>query len=72
MKNYFKILEVISFLNIVLNTDVRDGKKFKIYDLKIITLSLPSEFMSIDIENLFFVVPNGKNFNLIERSQCNK
>ena len=73
VKNYFKILEVISSLNIILNTEIRAGRKLKMSDLEVIALSLTSEFMSIDSENSFFnPLQNGQISNLIERSQYNK
>ncbi len=50
VKNYFKILKVISSLNIVLNTENRAGRRLKIPDLEIVALSLTSEYMSIDSE----------------------
>jgi hypothetical protein len=43
VKNYFKILEVISSLDIVLNTEIRAGRRLKITDLEIVALSLTSE-----------------------------
>jgi len=73
VNNYFKILEVISSLNIALNTEIRAGRKLKISDLEVVALSLTSEFMSIDSENSFFnQLQNGQISNLIERSQYNK
>ena len=73
VKNYFKILEVISSLNIALNTVIRAGRKLKMYDLEVVALSLTSEFMSIDSGNSFFnQLQNGQISNLIERSQYNK
>ena len=73
VKNYFKILEVISSLNITLNTEIRAGRKLKIPDLEVVALSLISEFMSIDSENSFLnQLQNGQIYNLIERSQYNK
>lgn len=73
VKNYFKILEVISSLNIVLNTENRDGRRFKMSDLEVVALSLTAEYMSIDSENsLFNQLQNGQITNLIERSQYNK
>ncbi|MHB1108459.1 MAG: IS982 family transposase [Lutibacter sp.] len=73
VKNYFKILEVISSLNIVLNTENRVGRRLKMSDLEVVALSLTSEYMSIDSENsLFNQLQNGQITNLIERSQYNK
>jgi len=73
VKNYFKILEVISSLNIVLNTEVRARIKLKMSDLEVIALSLTAEYMSIDSENSFFnQLQNEEISNLIERSQYNK
>ncbi len=54
VKNYFKILEVISSLNIVLNTENRAGRRLKMSDLEVVALSLTSEYMSIDSENSLF------------------
>ena len=73
VKNYFRVLEVISSLNIALNTKIRAGRKLKMFDLEVVALSLTSEFMSIDSENSFFnQLQNGQISNLIERSQYNK
>lgn len=73
VKNYYKILEVISSLNIVLNTEIRVGRRLKMTDLEVVALSLTSEYMSIDSENSFFnQLQNGQISNLIERSQYNK
>ncbi|MFT5217049.1 MAG: hypothetical protein ACI83H_002182 [Glaciecola sp.] len=73
VKNYFKILEVISSLNIVLNTENRAGRRLKMSDLERVVLSLTSEYMSIDSENsLFNQLQNGQITNLIERSQYHK
>ena len=51
VKNYFKILEVISSLNIISNTEIRAGRRLKMSDLEVVALSLTSEYMSIDSEN---------------------
>ena len=73
VKNYFRVLEVISSFNIVLNTEIRAGRRVKMSDLEIVALSLTSEYMSIDSENSFFnQLQNGEIPNLIERSQYNK
>ena len=73
VKNYLKFLEFISSLDIVLNTEVRAGRKLKMSDLEIVALSLTSEFMSIDSENSFFYqLQNREISNLVERSQYNK
>ncbi len=45
VKNYFRILEVITSFNIVLNTGIRAGRRFKISDLEIVAFSLTSEPM---------------------------
>jgi hypothetical protein len=50
VNNYFRVLEVISFLDNTLNTEIRVGRKFKISDLELAAFSLTSEFMSIDSE----------------------
>ena len=58
VKNYFRVLEVLSSLN---------------FDLEVVAFSLTSEFMSIDNENsLFKEMSKEEIFNLIERSQFNK
>jgi len=72
VKNYFKILEVISSLNIALNTEIRAGRRLKMSDLEVIALSLTSKYMSIDNENSFFNQLQNEGIpNLIERSQYN-
>ena len=73
LKNYFRVLEVISSLNCDLECKYRAGRKDKMSDLEVIALSLTAEFMSIDSENsLFNQLKNGQISNLIERSQFNK
>ena len=73
VKNYFKVLEVISSLNIELDFKLGIGRKPKMSDIEIVVLSLTAEFMSIDSENSLFkqLIP-GEIPNLIERSQFNK
>ncbi len=72
-KNYFRVLEVLSSLNIVLLPAKRAGRKPKMSDLEVVALSLTAEFMSIDSESSFFgQLQNGQIANLIERSQFNK
>ena len=73
IKNYFRVLEVISSLNCkpVSRSDV--GRKEKMSDLEIVALSLTAEFMSIDSENSLFKLLNKNEIpNLIDRSQFNK
>ena len=73
VKNYFRVLEVISSLNCDLECKNRAGRKDKMSDLEVVALSLTAEFMSIDSENsLFNQLKNGQISNLIERSQFNK
>ena len=73
VKNYFRVLEVISSLNCDLECKYRAGRKDKMSDLEVVALSLTAEFMSIDSENsLFNQLKNGQISNLIERSQFNK
>lgn len=73
VKNYFRVLEVISSLNCELEFRPNVGRKQKMSDLEVVALSLTAEFMSIDSENSLFkqidstIVPN-----LVERSQFNK
>ena len=73
VKNYFKVLEVVSSL--ICETEYKSnvGRKQKMSDLEVIALSLTAEFMSIDSENsLFKEIDNQQIPNLIERSQFNK
>jgi hypothetical protein len=73
VKNYLRILEVISSLNCELEYKSGVGRKSKMSDLEVVALSLTAEFMSIDSENsLFKLVDSGQIPNLIERSQFNK
>ncbi len=73
VKNYFRVLEVISSLNCELEYKSDVGRKQKMSDLEVIALSLTAEFMSIDSENSLFKEINREQIsNLIERSQFNK
>jgi len=73
IKNYLRVLEVISSLNCELEFKSGVGRKSKMSDLEIVALSLTAEFMSIDSENsLFKQILPGEIPNLIERSQFNK
>src|SRR5690606_39629092 len=74
LKNYFRVLEVISSLGFELKYKSGVGrKKKKMTDLEIVALSLTAEFMSIDSENsLFKEINEQQTPNLIERSQFNK
>ena len=73
VKNYFRVLEVISSLNFELDFKSGIGRKQKMSDLEVVALSLTAEFMSIDSENsLFKQLLPGEIPNLIERSQFNK
>lgn len=73
VKNYFRVLEVISSLNYELVYRSGAGRKHKMSDLEVIALSLTAEFMSIDSENSLFKQINQVEIpNLIERSQFNK
>ena len=73
VKNYFRVLEVLSSLNFELEFKSKNGRKPKMTDLEVIALSLTAEFMSIDSENsLFKQLLPGEISNLIERSQFNK
>ena len=72
-KNYFRVLEVLSSLNIDFNDTFRAGRKVKMSDIEVVALSLTAEYMSIDSENdLFKQLVNSSIPNLIERSQFNK
>ena len=73
VKNYFRVLEVISSLNCELEYKSDVGRRQKMSDLEIVALSLTAEFMSIDSENSLFKEINREQIsNLIERSQFNK
>lgn len=73
VKNYFKVLEVLSSLNFELEYKSDVGRKQKMSDLEVVALSLTAEFMSIDSENSLFKEINKQQIpNLIERSQFNK
>ena len=73
VKNYFRVLEVISSLNCELIYKSGVGRKKKMSDLEVVALSLTAEFMSIDSENSLFKQLNQAEIpNLIERSQFNK
>lgn len=73
VKNYFRVLEVISSLNCELIYKSGVGRKQKMSDLEVVALSLTAEFMSIDSENSLFKQLNQAEIpNLIERSQFNK
>ena len=52
VKNYFRVLEVISSLNCELEYKSGVGRIQKMSDLEVIALSLTAEFMSIDSEIL--------------------
>ena len=68
IKNYFRVLEVISFLNCkpVSRSDV--GRKEKMSDLEIVALSLTAEFLSIDSDNSLFKLLN-LNYSIRMKSQ---
>lgn len=73
VKNYLRVREVISSLNIDSESSFRAGRKFKMTDIEVVALSLTAEYMSIDSENdLFKQLKNSSIPNLIERSQFNK
>ena len=73
IKNYLRVLEVISSLNCELEFKSDVGRKQKMSDLEVVALSLTAEFMSIDSENsLFKQISLSEIPNLIERSQFNK
>lgn len=52
VKNYLRVLEVISSLNCESEFKSGDGRKSKMTDLEIVAASLTAEFMSIDSEKL--------------------
>jgi len=54
VKNYLRVLEVISSLNCELEFKSDVGRKYKMTDLEVVALSLTAEFMSIDSENALF------------------
>ncbi len=73
VKNYFRVLEVLSSLNIEFEFKSVICRKPKMTDLEVVALSLTAEFMLIDSENsLFKQLSPCEILNLIERSQFNK
>jgi len=73
VKNYLRVLEVISSFDFDLDSKSSVGRKSKMSDLEVIALSLTAEFMSIDSENsLFKQLTSNQIPHLIERSQFNK
>ena len=73
VKNYLRVLEVISSLSYDLEFKSNVGRKAKMSDLEVVALSLTAEFMSIDSENSLFKQINQPEIpNLLERSQFNK
>lgn len=71
-KNYYRVLEVLSSLNINFIKTFRAGRKAKMTDIEVVALSLTADYMSIDSENdLFKQLVNSSIPNLIERSQFN-
>jgi hypothetical protein len=73
VKNYLRVLEVLSSLNIESKLTVSAGRKPKMTDIEVVALSLTAEFLSIDSENtLFKRIDSLAIPNLIERSQFNK
>ena len=73
VKNYLRVLEVISSLNLKIEYKTGVGRSQKMSDLDVVALSLTAEFMSIDSENsLFKSIDRSQITNLIERSQFNK
>ncbi len=73
VKNYKRILEVITSLELSLLDTIKVGRNPKMTDLEVVALGLTSEFMSIDSENSLFKQLNTSHIpNLIECSQYNK
>ena len=73
VKNYYRVLEVISSLHWEYEHKSKVGRKSKMSDIEVVALSLTSEYMSIDSENsLFKQIKPSEIPNLIERSQFNK
>ena len=58
VKNYFRVLEVLSSLKFELEFKSGTGRKPKISDIEVVELSLTAEFMSIDSENSLFKLEN--------------
>lgn len=54
VKNYKRILEVITPLSIGIFPNKKTGRKPKMPDIQVVVLSLTAEYMSIDTENLLF------------------
>jgi hypothetical protein len=73
VKNYLRVLEVISSLNCELEYKSGVVLKSKMFDLEIVALILTPEFMSVFSKyTLFKLVDTSQIPNLIERSQFNK
>lgn len=73
VRNYFRVLEVISSLNLDIEYKSGIGRKPKMSDIEVVALSLTTDYMSIDSENSLFKQINHDEIpNLIERSQFNK
>lgn len=73
LKNHFRVLEVISSLDCKSENKSDVDINHKVSNLKLVTLYLTAEFMSIDSESsLFKEINNAQISNLIERSQFNK
>ena len=51
VKNYLKILEIISYLNIVLNTEIRAGRKLKTFENYFVVDSRPLEIFKMARHN---------------------
>lgn len=72
-KNNFLVLAVVCSFHIVSSSKNQVGRKSKMTDSEVVTLSLSAEFMLIDSENYLFKLINGSKIsNLKERSQFNK
>lgn len=73
VKNYLRVLEVISSLNCELKFESGVGRKQKLCDLETVALSLTADFKSIESENSLFKLINQTEIpNLIERCQFDK
>ncbi|WP_310557035.1 hypothetical protein [Flavobacterium sp.] len=56
-KNYFKVLEVLSSLDVDFNHTFRAGRKAKMSDIEAVALSLTAEYMerSINVWKVIFI-----------------
>jgi hypothetical protein len=73
VKNYLRVLEIISSLNCESEYKSGVGRVQKMSDLEVVAVSLTAEFMSIDSANSLFKLVDFSDIpNLIDHSQFKK